>query len=135
MVGWGTSLLPLLALIVGPTEFIANDIINVIGLMIQNFLQMGLFVDPLDNGEFIRSWMVFYWLWWISYTSSMTMFITHISRGRKIEGAIWALILGSTVGRRSFFGVMKNYPIHQFANGATSVPQVMATSGGGTAIQ
>ncbi len=39
MVGWGAFLLPLLVLIVGPTEFITNSIINAIGLTTQNFLQ------------------------------------------------------------------------------------------------
>lgn len=68
MVGWGAFLLPLLVLIVGPTEFITNNIINAIGLTTQNFLQMSLFTDPLGNGEFTRNWTVFYWLWWISYT-------------------------------------------------------------------
>ena len=66
--GWrGAFLLPLLVLIVGPTEFITN-IINAIGLTTQNFLQMGLFTDPLGDGSFTRNWTVFYWLWWISYT-------------------------------------------------------------------
>lgn len=62
MVGWGAFLLPLLVLIVGPTEFITNSIINAIGLTTQNFLQMSLFTDPLGDGSFTRNWTVFYWL-------------------------------------------------------------------------
>lgn len=59
MVGWGAFLLPLLVLIVGPTEFITNSIINAIGLTTQNFLQMSLFTDPLGDGSFTRNWTVF----------------------------------------------------------------------------
>ncbi|XNM78426.1 BCCT family transporter [Escherichia coli] len=67
--GWlGAFLLPLLVLIVGPTEFITNSIIDAIGLTTQNFLQMSLFTNPLGDGSFTRNWTVFYWLWWISYT-------------------------------------------------------------------
>ena len=135
MVGWGAFLLPLLVLIVGPTEFITNNIINAIGLTTQNFLQMSLFTDPLGNGEFTRNWTVFYWLWWISYTPGVAMFVTRVSRGRKIKEVIWALILGSTVGCWFFFGVMESYSIHQFVNGVIDVPQVMATLGGETAVQ
>ena len=51
MVGWGAFLLPLLVLVVGPTEFITNSIINAIGLTTQNFLQMSLFTDPLGDGS------------------------------------------------------------------------------------
>lgn len=57
-----------MVLLVGPTEFITNNIINAVGLTTQNFLQMSLFTDPLGDGAFTRNWTVFYWLWWISYT-------------------------------------------------------------------
>ncbi len=62
----GAFLLPLVVLLVGPTEFITNNIINAVGLTTQNFLQMSLFTDPLGDGAFTRNWTVFYWLWWIS---------------------------------------------------------------------
>lgn len=135
MVGWGAFLLPLLVLIVGPTEFITNSIINAIGLTTQNFLQMSLFTDPLGDGSFTRNWTVFYWLWWISYTPGVAMFVTRVSRGRKIKEVIWGLILGSTVGCWFFFGVMESYAIHQFINGVINVPQVLETLGGETAVQ
>ena len=132
---WGAFLLPLLVLIVGPTEFITNSIINAIGLTTQNFLQMSLFTDPLGDGSFTRNWTVFYWLWWISYTPGVAMFVTRVSRGRKIKEVIWGLILGSTVGCWFFFGVMESYAIHQFINGVINVPQVLETLGGETAVQ
>ena len=59
--------------------------------------------------QFTRNWTVFYWLWWISYTPGVAMFVTRVSRGRKIKEVIWALILGSTVGCWFFFGVMESY--------------------------
>lgn len=55
MVGWGAFLLPLVVLLVGPTEFITNNIINAVGLTTQNFLQMSLFTDPLGDGAFTRN--------------------------------------------------------------------------------
>ncbi|EEW7547662.1 BCCT family transporter [Escherichia coli] len=133
---WG-KLVDLMFLIatVGPTEFITNSIINAIGLTTQNFLQMSLFTDPLGDGSFTRNWTVFYWLWWISYTPGVAMFVTRVSRGRKIKEVIWGLILGSTVGCWFFFGVMESYAIHQFINGVINVPQVLETLGGETAVQ
>lgn len=89
MVGWGAFLLPLLVLIVGPTEFITNSIINAIGLTTQNFLQMSLFTDPLGDGSFTRNWTVFYWLWWISYPPGVAMFVTAfpaVVRLKKLSG-------------------------------------------------
>lgn len=96
---------------------------------------MSLFTDPLGDGSFTRNWTVFYWLWWISYTPGVAMFVTRVSRGRKIKEVIWGLILGSTVGCWFFFGVMESYAIHQFINGVINVPQVLETLGGETAVQ
>lgn len=63
------------------------------------------------------------------------MFVTRVSRGRKIKEVIWGLILGSTVGCWFFFGVMESYAIHQFINGVINVPQVLETLGGETVVQ
>ena len=65
-----------------------RDSINAVGLTTQNFLQMSLFTDPLGDGAFTRNWTVFYWLWWISYTPGVAMFVTLVSRGRKIKMCI-----------------------------------------------
>ncbi|ADO49060.1 BCCT family transporter [[Enterobacter] lignolyticus] len=135
MVGWGAFLFPLVVLIVGPTEFITNNIVHSVGIATQNFLEMSLFTDPQGDGSFPRGWTVFYWLWWISYTPGVAMFVTRVSRGRKIKEVIWALLLGSTVGCWFFFGVMESYAMHQFIDGAINVPQVMEKLGGETAVQ
>ncbi|EBP9336589.1 hypothetical protein ATP20_26625, partial [Salmonella enterica] len=81
-----------------------------------------------------RNWTVFYWLWWISYTPGVAMFVTRVSRGRKIKEVIWALLLGSTIGCWFFFGVMESYAMHQFVHGVINVPHIMQTSGGETVI-
>lgn len=135
MVGWGTFVFALLVLAVGPTEFIIGNTINAIGLTAQNFLQMSLFTDPIGGGSFSRHWTVFYWFWWISYTPGVAMFVTRVSRGRKIKEVIWALLLGSTAGCWLFFGVLESYTIHQFVSGHFNVPEILNTQGGETAVQ
>ncbi|CEE94540.1 putative betaine/choline/glycine transport protein (BCCT family) [Xenorhabdus nematophila str. Anatoliense] len=134
MVGWGALGFALLVLIVGPTEFTINNMINAVGLTTQNFLQMSLFTDPMGDGQFTRSWTVFYWLWWVSYTPGVAMFVTRVSHGRKIKDVIWALLLGSTFGCWFFFGVLESYAMHQFITGAINVPEILNTLGGETAV-
>ncbi|PHM58691.1 BCCT family transporter [Xenorhabdus sp. KK7.4] len=134
MVGWGALGFAFLVLMAGPTEFIINNIIHTIGLTTQNFLQMSLFTDPMGDGQFTRSWTVFYWLWWISYTPGVAMFVTRVSHGRKIKEVIWALLLGSTFGCWFFFGVLESYAMNQFITGAINVPEILNTLGGETAV-
>ncbi|MGW9795851.1 betaine/carnitine transporter, BCCT family [Serratia sp. 121840015-2] len=126
MVGWGAFVFAGLVLLVGPTEFTINNTINAIGLTAQNFLQMSLFTDPMGDGSFSRSWTVFYWLWWISYTPGVAMFVTRVSRGRKIKEVIWALLLGSTLGCWFFFGSLESYAMHQFISGQLNVPEILS---------
>ncbi|CDL08610.1 Choline-glycine betaine transporter [Klebsiella pneumoniae IS43] len=45
------------------------------------------------------------------------MFVTRVSRGRKIKEVIWGLLLGSTAGCWFFFGVMESYVLWSNLNG------------------
>ena len=51
----------LLVLILGPTSFIIGQMTNGYGLMLQNFIRMSLWTDPIEGSSFPTSWTVFYW--------------------------------------------------------------------------
>ncbi|MEU1852601.1 BCCT family transporter [Streptomyces sp. NPDC019990] len=44
-------------------------------------------------GDWLGSWTVFYWAWWISWTPFVGMFIARISRGRTIRQFVGGVIL------------------------------------------
>ncbi|MGW0816357.1 BCCT family transporter [Streptomyces viridiviolaceus] len=46
-----------------------------------------------DVADWLGSWTVFYWAWWISWTPFVGMFIARISRGRTIRQFIGGVIL------------------------------------------
>lgn len=46
-----------------------------------------------DVADWLSSWTVFYWAWWISWTPFVGMFIARISRGRTIRQFIGGVIL------------------------------------------
>lgn len=118
----------------GPTQFILNNTITSIGLMLSNFVSMSLFTDPLGDGKFTREWTVFYWLWWTSYAPGVALFVTRVSKGRSIREVILAMVLGGSAGMWVFFGVMENYSIYQFVHGVVNVPEILTTQGGEVAI-
>ncbi|AXK40114.1 BCCT family transporter [Crenobacter cavernae] len=135
MVCWGALLFAAVVLFVGPTLFSINNTANGIGLMLQNYIRMSLFTDPAGNGEFTRGWTVFYWLWWVSYTPGVAMFVTRVSRGRKMKEVIWALLLGGSVGCWFFFGALESYSMHAFMTGVIDVPRILKEQGGETAVE
>src|SRR5699024_10871345 len=88
-----------LIFLIGPTIFILNNTVNGLGIMFQNFIHMSLWTDPIESGlGFPEDWTIFYWLYWISYTPFMAIFVTRVSRGRKIKEVIGGMILGGSAG-------------------------------------
>lgn len=76
----------LFAMIFGPTRYIFEQIVDTFGTfvqtsVIQNF-QMYIFSD-LQN--FVYEWEATGWLWWISWTPFMGVFVASISYGRSIK--------------------------------------------------
>ncbi|SPA51655.1 putative transporter [Cupriavidus taiwanensis] len=135
MVCWGALLLAAVVFAIGPTLFAGNNIVNGLGLMLQNYVHMSLFTDPTGDGAFSRGWTVFYWLWWVSYSPGVAMFVARVSKGRKVKEVIYALLLGGSVGCWFFFGALESYSMHQFISGAIDVPRILKEHGGETAVE
>ncbi|MFS0644235.1 BCCT family transporter [Siminovitchia sp. 179-K 8D1 HS] len=100
-----------LIFILGPSLFILNMFTDTVGTYIQNIIQMSLRIAPLDTGhrEWINSWTIFYWAWWISWSPFVGIFIARVSKGRTIRefmigvlilpvivSFIWFAVFGST---------------------------------------
>ncbi|WP_343594861.1 BCCT family transporter [Pseudomonas sp.] len=125
-----TVIYAVIVLVLGPTGFTLNNIANGVGLMLQNFVRMSLSTDPAGNGEFARGWTVFYWLYWITYTPGVALFVTRVSRGRKIKEVVAAMILGGCGGCWLFFGSLQSFAIHQFISGVVDAPTLINSVGG-----
>ncbi|MFJ4344333.1 BCCT family transporter [Pseudomonas sp. NPDC089401] len=124
----------LVVLLLGPTLFSLSNITNAVGLTLQNFIHMSLYTDPAGNGEFSRGWTVFYWLYWITYTPGVAIFVTRVSRGRTIRELVMAMILGGCGGCWFFFGSLESFAIHQFMEKVVDAPAMLSGAGGEAAV-
>ncbi|WP_280146343.1 glycine betaine transporter OpuD [Bacillus amyloliquefaciens] len=81
------GILMIFMLIAGPTVLIMNSFTDSIGQYIQNIVQMSFRLSPNDpqKREWINSWTIFYWAWWISWSPFVGIFIARVSRGRTIR--------------------------------------------------
>jgi len=52
---------------------------------------------PFTDGEWLGSWTIFYWGWWISWAPFVGMFIARISRGSTIREFVTAVLLVPSV--------------------------------------
>ena len=98
--------------IAGPTIFILKMSLNSFGLMVQNFVRMMTWTDPLTDSRFVEDWSIFYWSWWVAVGPFNGIFITKISGGRSIRQVIFGTIFFGSIGCAMFYNILGNYALH-----------------------
>lgn len=83
----------LFVLLVGPTVFILDAATTVLGGYLQNLVQMSFRLTPFTRDEWVGSWTLFYWAWWIAWAPFVGTFIARISRGRTIREFVIGVLL------------------------------------------
>ncbi len=121
-------------LAVGPTLFLLKTGTNSIGLVLQNFIHMNTWTDPVANTGFVENWTVFYWSWWIAYGPFVGIFVTRISQGRTIREVIFGMLTFGSLGAGLFFIIFGNYALHLEISGLLKVTDIMKEQGEAMAI-
>ena len=121
-------------LIVGPTNFLLRSGTNSVGLMIENFIRLNTWTDPVARTGFIEDMTVFYWAWWIAYGPFMGLFVTRISRARTVRQLVLGMMILGTLGCTVFYTVLGNYGLHLDLSGALPVRDIAAQAGNASAI-
>ncbi|GAA2301985.1 BCCT family transporter [Streptomyces kunmingensis] len=145
---WLSNINMVLALVLAVFVFVAGPTIIVLDLLPTS---IGAYLGDLPQligrteassgkgvADWLGSWTVFYWAWWISWTPFVGMFIARISRGRTIRQFVGGVILvpstvsllwfaifggtamkmkehgqlaGATTPEAQLFGVLQEFPI------------------------
>lgn len=121
-------------LIVGPTVFMIKTGTNAIGLMLQNFVRLNTWTDPVTQSGFPEGWTIFYWAWWIVYAPFMGLFVAKISRGRTIRELIGGMLFFGTAGCTIYFAILGNYAMNLELTGAYDVTASLKENGGPATI-
>lgn len=128
------ALLMLFILLLGPTLFIMNALVENVGFYVQNFAQLSTWNETYENTAWQNGWTVFYWGWWISWSPFVGMFIARVSYGRTIREFIkgvlfiptlitflWITTFGNSALNIEMFGaggiaraVQENIPVSLF---------------------
>jgi len=90
----------------GETRYIIETGVSSFGKMIQNFIELSTFTDPLRETSFPQNWTIYYWAYWMVWCVAAPFFIGSISRGRTIRQTIFGGYIfgvGSTI--ISFIGL------------------------------
>ncbi|MEU0693944.1 BCCT family transporter [Streptomyces niveus] len=88
--------LALFVFVLGPTVFILDLLPTSIAAYFGDLAELAGRTEASSGrgvAEWLGSWTVFYWAWWISWTPFVGMFIARISRGRTIRQFVGGVIL------------------------------------------
>lgn len=114
------ALLAIFVFILGPTVTILNQIPGSIGNYLANFTEMIARTAESNNGtagEWLSTWTIFYWAWWVSWSPFVGMFLARISRGRSVrEFCIGVLLVPAGVST-VWFAIFGGTAIHMEQNG------------------
>jgi glycine betaine transporter len=89
----GLAILLLLFLLVLGPVFIMQTFTDGLGAYLYNFIPMSLDSGAFGGSEWLNSWTIFYWAWWISWAPFVGTFLARISRGRTIREYLLGVIL------------------------------------------
>ncbi|WDP91632.1 MAG: BCCT family transporter [Desulfobacter sp.] len=117
--------LMLLVLVLGPTKYIFQSLIESLGNYFQNIVWLSFFMD--NSGavkahagyDWVGAWTVFYWAWWLTWAPFVGAFIARISRGRTIREFVFGSLLAPTLLCAIWFAILGGSAISlELAGGA-----------------
>lgn len=95
----------------GQAKFILENGFSSIGTMINNFIPLSTYTDPLRENYFPQNWTIYFWAYWMVWCVAAPFFIGEISKGRTIKQTIiggYIFGVGSTI---LSFIILGNYSI------------------------
>lgn len=105
---------------IGPKQDIVNNFTNGMGLYLNDFFKDSLKIFTYNDSNWILSWRIFYWAWWIAWTPFVGMFIARISKGRTIREFVLGVILAPSISSFIWFSIFGSMGIHLGVNGILS---------------
>ncbi|CAB5079973.1 Glycine betaine transporter OpuD [Olavius algarvensis associated proteobacterium Delta 3] len=122
--------LMLYLLLVGPTHFLMNGIVEAIGTYISGVIPHGFntftFYDEQVESWF-GDWTLNYMVWWLAWSPFVGVFIARISKGRTIREFLAGVLLAPTVFSIFWFGIFGGMGF--FKGGAEKLdPSVVASN-------
>ncbi|MGN7868516.1 BCCT family transporter [Paracoccus sp. 22332] len=107
-----------LILILGPTQFLLQAFVENIGLYIDSFVTRTFHIYAYEPTDWVGSWTLFYWAWWMSWSPFVGLFIARISRGRTIRQFLLGVLFAPAGFSCIWFTIFGDLAIWQDLNAA-----------------
>ena len=123
------GLIAFVLLLSGETRYIIETGFASFGKMVQHFIELSTYTDPLRSNNFPQNWTIYYWAYWMVWCVAAPFFIGNISRGRTVRQTIlggYVFGVGSTL---ISFVVLGNYSMGMQVMGNTDFMAMYTNNG------
>jgi len=97
----------------GETGYIIETGFQSLGNLVQNFVGLSTYMDPLRENGFAQNWTVYYWAYWLVWCVATPFFIAIISKGRTIRNTVCGSFGWGLAGTYMSFIILGNYGLAQ----------------------
>jgi glycine betaine transporter len=122
------GLLLLFILVAGPTVFIFDTLTEAVGGYLTSIVPNSFRTGAFGDREWLGSWTIFYWAWWISWAPFVGTFIARISRGRTIGEFVFGVLLIPSGVSFVWFAVLGGAAIDLQLSGAADLTGAVGQS-------
>ena len=118
----------LFVLCMGKTDFLLNALVLNVGDYINRFMGMTLNTFAFDQPrEWMNSWTLFFWAWWVAWSPFVGLFLARISRGRTIREFVLGTLIIPFTFTLLWLSVFGNAALYEIIHGDAGFAQeVMA---------
>lgn len=97
----------------GECRYIFETGLSALGNLVQNFIGLSTWMDPLRTDSFPQNWTIYYWAYWMVWCVATPFFIGKISRGRTIKNVVLGGYGWGLAGTFTSFIILGNYGLAQ----------------------
>jgi choline/glycine/proline betaine transport protein len=122
------TFLMLSILILGPTLFIMNSIIQNAGVYLNQIIKLSTWTEAYDNTVYQNAYTLFYFTWWFAWAPFVSLFIARISYGRTIKEFIIGVLFVPSFIVFIWMGVFGNSAIYQVLNNIGDIASAVSNN-------
>jgi choline/glycine/proline betaine transport protein len=113
--------LVLAVLLVGPTIFILNAMVQNAGVYINEIIRLSTWTEAYNDSIYQNGYTLFYFTWWFAWAPFVSLFIARISYGRTIKEFIIGVLFVPSLIVFIWMGVFGNSAMYLLVNNISDI--------------
>ena len=112
--------------IAGPTVYILGTLVSATGDYFSGLVRRSFETGVSGGAEWLGSWTIFYWVWWMSWTPFVGTFLARISKGRTIREFVVGVLLIPSGVSFVWFAILGGSAINLQLSGEANLAETVA---------